>query len=78
VFGLAVLGISVGKVSRTRRAVLGLLSSAFFALIVFQVGCSSSATTTTTQGTPAGTYVITVSANSGSATRTQTVTLVVQ
>jgi hypothetical protein len=78
VFGLAVLGISMGKVSRTRRAVLGLLSSAFFALIVFQVGCSSSATTTTTQGTPAGTYVITVSANSGSATRTQTVTLVVQ
>ncbi len=78
VFGLAVLGIGVGKVPRTRRAVLGLLLSGFLALIVFQVGCSSSATTTTTIGTPAGTYVVTVTATSGSATRTQTVTLVVQ
>jgi uncharacterized repeat protein (TIGR01451 family) len=78
VFGLVGLGISMGGVSRTRRALMGLLLSAFFALIGLQAGCGSSATTTTTVGTPAGTYVVTVTATSGSATRTQTVTLVVQ
>jgi uncharacterized repeat protein (TIGR01451 family) len=78
VFGLVGLGMSMGRVSRTRRALMGLLLSAFFALIVFQAGCGSSATTTSTVGTPAGTYVVTVTATSGDATRTQTVTLVVQ
>lgn len=78
VFGLAVLGVSMGRVSRTRRAVMGLLLSGFFALIAFQAGCGTSPPVTNTIGTPAGTYVITVSAISGSATRTQTVTLVVQ
>jgi uncharacterized repeat protein (TIGR01451 family) len=77
-FGLAVLGVGTGKISRARRFMLGLLLGAFFALVVFQVGCSSSATTTNTVGTPAGTYVVTVTAISGNATRTQTVTLVVQ
>jgi uncharacterized repeat protein (TIGR01451 family) len=78
VFGLAGLGISKRKVSGTRRALIGLLLAGFFALIAIQVGCSSSSTTTNTVGTPAGTYVVTVSAISGNATRTQTVTLVVQ
>jgi uncharacterized repeat protein (TIGR01451 family) len=78
IFGLAILGVCTGRVSRTRRAAMSLLLVGFFALIAFQAGCGSSATTTTTVGTPAGTYVITVSAISGSATRTQTVTLVVQ
>jgi hypothetical protein len=77
-FGLAVLGVGTGKASRARRFLVGLLLGGFFALIVFQAGCSSSATSTNTIGTPAGTYVVTVSAISGSATRTQTVTLVVQ
>jgi hypothetical protein len=78
VFGLAVLGVSMGRVSRRRRALGVLLLGGFFALIAFQVGCGTSAPVTTTVGTPAGTYVITVSAISGSATRFQTVTLVVQ
>lgn len=78
IFGLAVVGVSRERVSRTRRAVVGLLLSGFFALIVLQAGCGSSGTTSSTSGTPAGTYVITVSATSGSAARTQTVTLVVQ
>jgi uncharacterized repeat protein (TIGR01451 family) len=78
IFGLAILGVCTGRISRTRRAAMSLLLVGFFALIAFQAGCGSSATTTTTVGTPAGTYVITVSAISGSATRTQTVTLVVQ
>jgi uncharacterized repeat protein (TIGR01451 family) len=78
VFGFAILGASVGRGSRGRRAVMGLLLVGFFGLVAFQAGCSSSGTTTTTSGTPAGTYVVTVSAISGSASRTQTVTLVVQ
>ena len=77
-FGLALLGVNKKKVSWARRALLGVVLSGFFTLIAIQMGCSSSATTTTTTGTPAGTYVVTVSAISGSATRTQTVTLVVQ
>ena len=78
IFGLTVLGVSLGRVSRTRRAMMGLLLGGFFMVIAFQSGCGSSQPVTTTSGTPAGTYVITVSAISGSATRTQTVTLVVQ
>jgi hypothetical protein len=78
VFGFALLGASMGRGLRARRAVIGLLLGWFFSLIVFQMGYSSSGTTTSTSGTPAGTYVVTVSAISGSASRTQTVTLVVQ
>ena len=78
IFGMTVLGVSMGRVSRARRAVMGLLLGGFFLLIALQSGCGSSAPVTTTSGTPAGTYVITVSATSGSATRMQTVTLVVQ
>lgn len=76
--GLAVLGVSTGRVSRSRRALMTLLLGGFFALILFQASCSSSKSVTTTTGTPAGTYVVTVSGVSGTATRTKTVTLVVQ
>jgi uncharacterized protein len=49
------------------------------ALIALQFGCGSSGTTPpVTGGTPAGTYTITVSASSGSASRTSPLTLVVQ
>jgi uncharacterized repeat protein (TIGR01451 family) len=78
VLGLVVLGVGTGRVSRSRRVLMSLLLGGFFTLIALQTGCGSSATTTTTVGTPAGTYVITVNAISGSATRTQTLTLVVQ
>jgi uncharacterized repeat protein (TIGR01451 family) len=78
IFGLTVLGVSGGRASRMRRGMMGLLLGAFFLLIAFQAGCGSSAPVTSTSGTPAGTYVITVTAVSGSATRMQTVTLVVQ
>ncbi len=77
--GMAFLGLGIGgKMSRKRRAVLGLVLGLFFALILFQAACGSSSTTSTTTGTPAGTYVIPVDATSGSATRTTTVTLIVQ
>jgi len=55
-----------------------MLLGCFFALIVFQMGCSSSSTTNTTTGTPAGTYNLTMTATSGAATRTQQIVLVVQ
>jgi len=79
VSGLALLGVGIGgKMSRRRRLLIGLLLVGFFSMMLFQAGCGSSSTTTTTTGTPAGTYIVTVSAISGGATRTTTVTLVVQ
>jgi uncharacterized repeat protein (TIGR01451 family) len=79
VSGLALLGVALGgKLSRQRRLLMGLLLAAFFALILFQAGCGSSSHTTTTTGTPAGTYAVTVNAASGSATRSTVVTLKVQ
>jgi hypothetical protein len=79
VSGLALLGVGIGgKRRRQRRLLMGLLLCGFFALILFQAGCSSSSTTSTTTGTPAGTYAVTVNAASGSATRSTVVTLVVQ
>ena len=77
--GLALLGAGVGsRKSRRRRVLMTALLGCFFALVVFQMGCSSSSTTSTTTGTPAGTYNLTVTATSGSATRTQQIVLVVQ
>jgi uncharacterized repeat protein (TIGR01451 family) len=80
VSGLALLGAGIGgKRSRRRRLLTSLLLGGFFAFVLFQAGCgSSSKSTTTTGGTPAGDYTITVTAASGSATRTTTLELVVQ
>ena len=79
VSGLALLGAGIGsRKSRRRRVLMTALLGCFFALVVFQMGCSSSSTTSTTTGTPAGTYNLTVTATSGSATRTQQIVLVVQ
>jgi uncharacterized repeat protein (TIGR01451 family) len=80
VSGLALLGVGLGgKRSPQRRLLMGLLLVGFFGLIVFQAGCGSSSHTTTTIGTPAGTYPVTVNATTGSnATRSTVVTLVVE
>ena len=79
VSGLAWLGLRIGrKRSWRQRLLMGLLFAVLFSLIAFQPACSSTQSTTITTGTPAGTYTVTVSATSGSAVRTQTVTLVVQ
>lgn len=75
--GIALLGMR-GNASRRNRMLSVLLVGAFVSLVMLQPACSSSKTTTTTSGTPAGTYVVTVAATSGSATRNATVTLVVQ
>ena len=79
VSGLALLGVGVGgKLSRRRRLLMGLFLGGLFTLILFLPGCHTAATVTTTTGTPAGTYTVTVNAVSGNATRTTLVTLVVQ
>jgi len=77
--GMAFLGLGIGgRVSRSRKIFLGLMLAAFFSLLFFQAGCGSSSTTSTTTGTPAGTYTLTVNGTSGTAIRTTTVTLIVQ
>jgi uncharacterized repeat protein (TIGR01451 family) len=79
VSGLALLGVGIGgKRSRRRRVLMAAMLGCFFSLVLFQVACGSSKTTSTTSGTPAGTYNLTVTATSGSATRTQQIVLVVQ
>lgn len=75
--GLTLLGVGIGSGSKKRRALMGLLLGCFFGLVLLQAGCGSSSTTNTT-GTPAGTYVVTVTASSNEATRSTTVNLVVQ
>jgi hypothetical protein len=73
--GLAFVGIG----AKRKRWLAGAFVVCTIAFVVVQVGCSSSGSkTTTTAGTPAGTYTITVNGTSGSATRSTAVTLVVQ
>jgi uncharacterized repeat protein (TIGR01451 family) len=78
--GLGLLGIGVGgKIPRTRRALLLLLLAGFIALIGFQAGCGSSKSTNITTGTPAGTYPLTITGTSGTATpRTFPISLTVE
>ncbi len=77
---LPILGVGLmgAGVSRKRRVLLGLFFAAVLATALLQAGCSSSSTTTITNGTPAGTYTVTVNATSGIATRTTTVQFTVQ
>jgi hypothetical protein len=62
-------GIAAGK--KRRNHWLGLLTlSLFFALVLLQPSCSSSKTTPPpASGTPTGTYSMTVTATSGSFTK---------
>ncbi|HEY1265372.1 MAG TPA: SBBP repeat-containing protein [Terriglobales bacterium] len=80
VFGIAFLGLGIGATaSRRRRALLALVFGGVLALLLFLPACgSSSGTNSTTTGTPAGTYTVTITASSGSFTRSQPVQLVVQ
>ena len=79
VSGLALLGAGLGgKLSRRRRWLIALFTGTMLALILLLPGCHTAATVTTTTGTPAGTYAVTVNAVSGNATRTTLVSLVVQ
>jgi hypothetical protein len=76
--GLALLGVGFGgKITCKRRGLLAPLLAAFISLIVFQAGCSSSRSTNITTGTPAGTYPLTITSTSGSASRTFPISLTV-
>ncbi|HTF44974.1 MAG TPA: hypothetical protein VK641_13785, partial [Terriglobales bacterium] len=64
--------------SARRRVLMGAVLAGFFALVLFQLGCGTTATVTTTTGTPAGTYTIPVNALSGSVTRSTPITITIQ
>jgi hypothetical protein len=75
--GLTLLGVGVGGDRRRRRMVGILMGCALFALLLLQPACSSTTTQPPPSGTPPGTSTITVSATSGSDTKSQTITLFV-
>ena len=72
--GLALVGSGI---SRRRRWLIAMALAAVLGGVATQSGCSNTSNTSTTVGTPAGTYSITVNATSGSATRTTAVNLIV-
>jgi uncharacterized repeat protein (TIGR01451 family) len=75
---IALLGLKVGGPRKRLILTISLLIC-FFALIFFQAGCGgSSKTPAATTGTAAGTYSVTVTGTSGSASRTTTLQLIVQ
>jgi hypothetical protein len=79
VTGLAFLGLGIGsRFKRGRRVLGGLLFLAIATLILLQPGCGGHSSSSTTTGTPAGTYTINVVATSGSFSQTTPIILVVQ
>lgn len=77
--GLTLLGLGIGgKISRRRKWLGGLMVAAILLMIGLQAACSSSGTTSRTNGTPAGTYTLTVTGTSGTVSHATSFTLVVQ
>ncbi|HVO63707.1 MAG TPA: hypothetical protein VMT53_22480, partial [Terriglobales bacterium] len=76
--GITFLGLGIG-VTRRRRWAIGISAVLVFAFAGFQLACSgSNGTTPPPAGTPAGTYPITLTGTSGSASHAVRMTLVVQ
>jgi uncharacterized repeat protein (TIGR01451 family) len=73
--GLTLLGVGAGSTPRRRRMAAMLFLCATFALLLLLPACSSKTTQAPVSGTPPGNYTITVSASSGSDTKSQTITL---
>ncbi len=77
--GLALLGLGVrSRVSRKGRWLGGFLFLTLMMVVALQPACGGHSSSTTTTGTPAGTYTVTVSATSGTFSQTTPITLVVQ
>jgi len=76
--GLSLLGLGIGTGFRRRRWLAGMLLGLLAGLIVLQAACGNSGSTPTpTGGTPAGTYTVTITGSSGSASHNTRVTLIV-
>jgi hypothetical protein len=76
--GMALLGLRGGKGNGKKARVLALLAlGVLFALVLLQPSCSSGKTQPTVAGTPTGTYSLTVTATSGTFTKTQGFSLTV-
>jgi uncharacterized repeat protein (TIGR01451 family) len=74
--GLTLIGF--GAQGRRRRRILGVIAfCALSSLILLQPACSHGTAQVPAQGTPAGTYTITITATSGSDTKSTSVTLTV-
>ena len=74
--GLTLLGVGVGG-GRRRRIFGMLMLCALFALLLWLPACSKSTTQAPVSGTPSGNWTVTVTAASGSDSKSQTVTLYV-
>ena len=74
--GFAFVGVGVRR--RGRRVLSGLAFMTIALLILLQPACSGHSSTSTTTGTPAGTYTVNVVATSGQFSQTTPITLVVQ
>lgn len=75
--GLTLLGVGAGS-GRRRRRILGMLMvCTLFGLVMLQPACSTTNQTAPVSGTPPGVYQITVSATSGSDTKSSLISLAV-
>jgi hypothetical protein len=74
--GFAFLGARLG--GRERRLWAGLAVLALATLLLLQPACGGHSSSSTTTGTPAGTYTVNVVATSGQFSQTTPITLVVQ
>jgi uncharacterized repeat protein (TIGR01451 family) len=73
--GLSLLLVGIGGDARRKR-IAGLLSlGVMFALLLLLPACSGQVTQAPVSGTPPGNYTVTVTATSGSDTKSQTITL---
>jgi uncharacterized repeat protein (TIGR01451 family) len=76
--GLSLLGLGIGAGFKRRRWLAGMLLGLLAGLLVLQAACGSSGSTPApTGGTPAGTYALTITGSSGSASHNTRVTLIV-
>lgn len=80
IFGAALVGVGFTSGRRKRKRLLGVaICSVLFAGLILQMACGgNSGGGTSTPGTPAGNYTVTVTGSSGSTQHTSAVTLTVQ
>jgi uncharacterized repeat protein (TIGR01451 family) len=78
--GMALMGVGASGKRRGKKArLLGLLAlSVLFAMVLLQPACSSTKTQPTVSGTPSGTYSLTITATSGSYTKSVPFSLTVE